>query len=122
MPAPSSGSRPRPGFTLIELLVVIAIIAILIGLLMPAVQRARESANRTACANNLKQLGLAVQNFEIGQRCLPPARIVRVNPDNDDGDLKTRGGATWAIYLLPYVEQSNAYQLWDFGAWYHYQN
>ncbi len=46
---------------------------------------------------------------------------MRVNPDNDDGDLKSRGGATWAVYLLPYLEQENAFQMWNFGSWYHYQ-
>jgi prepilin-type processing-associated H-X9-DG protein len=107
---------------LIELLVVITIISILIGLLMPAVQQARESANRISCANNLKQLGLAVHHFELDRQCLPPARVLRLNKDNDDGDDKVRGGATWAVFLLPYMEQDNAYRLWDFGLWYHYQN
>lgn len=114
--------RPRLGFTLIELLVVMAIISILISLLLPAVQKAREAANRTSCINNLKQLGLACANFEGGNKCLPPARIIRLNKDNDDDDMKHRGGATWAIYLLPYMEQDNAFQNWNFDLWYHYQS
>lgn len=114
--------RSRAGFTLIELLVVMAIISILISLLLPAVQKAREAANRTSCLNNLKQLGLAVLNFESARKCLPPARIMRMNKDNDDDDMKIRGGATWAVYLLPYLEQDNAYQWWNFDLWYHYQD
>src|SRR6185437_11070176 len=122
MRSPLSRFRSLSGFTLIELLVVMAIISILISLLLPAVQKAREAANRTSCANNLKQLGLAVLNFESGARCLPPARIMRVNKDNDDDDFKSRGGATWAVYLLPYLDQENAFQSWNFNRWYHYQN
>jgi prepilin-type N-terminal cleavage/methylation domain-containing protein len=113
--------RARLGFTLIELLVVMAIIAILISLLLPAVQKAREAANRTSCINNLKQIGLAAANYESANRSLPPARILRRNNDNDDGDPRIRGGATWAVFLLPYMEQDNAYQRWNFRKWYHYQ-
>lgn len=114
--------RARGGFTLIELLVVMAIIAILISLLLPAVQKAREAANRTSCINNLKQLGLAALNFESGNKCLPPARILCLNKDNDDNDMKVRGGATWAVYLLPYMDQDNAFERWNLLAWYHYQD
>jgi prepilin-type processing-associated H-X9-DG protein len=99
-----------------------AIIGILISLLLPAVQKAREAANRTSCINNLKQLALATTNFESAARSLPPARILRLNKDNDDDDMKVRGGATWAIYLLPYMEQENAYEHWNFDKWYHYQD
>ena len=89
----------RAGFTLIELLVVIAIIAVLIALLLPAVQQAREAARRSQCKNNLKQYGLALQNFHDSQQCFPPGR-----PD-DDG--RAYG---WGFYLLPYMDQGPLYK------------
>jgi prepilin-type N-terminal cleavage/methylation domain-containing protein/prepilin-type processing-associated H-X9-DG protein len=102
-------SRSRPGFTLIELLVVIAIIAVLIALLLPAVQKVREAANRMSCLNNLKQIALATHNYYDTFKKFPTGgrRPVYV------GDCPTRGTNLW-IELLPYFEQDNLYSKWDF--------
>lgn len=92
----------RKGFTLIELLVVIAIIAILIGLLLPAVQKVREAAARMKCANNLKQIGLACHNYESANNYFPPYQHTKVIA----GTTATSNASTLAI-ILPYVEQAN---------------
>jgi prepilin-type N-terminal cleavage/methylation domain-containing protein len=102
------GRRPR-GFTLIELLVVMAIISILVGLMLPAIQSAREAANRTVCGNNLKQIGLAMLVFEHYNGALPGSRV--------QGDT-----ATWAVLILPYLEQPNLFRQWDLSKPYVLQN
>ena len=102
MPAPTP---PRRGFSLVELLVVIAIIATLIGLLLPAVQSARESARRTSCANNLRQLPLAFHAYEAARKFLPPLKRSSncVATPNNEARMAQR---SWAPDLLPYLEET----------------
>lgn len=102
-------ARRRAGFTLIEMLVVIAIISMMMGLLLPAVQKAREAANRMSCSNNLKQLTLALHHYHVTFEQLPPFAV-------------TEAGATWAVLLLPYIEQDNLYRQWDLSRRYYDQN
>ena len=106
----------RSAFTLVELLVVIAIIGVLVALLLPAVQMARESARRTQCSNHLKQLGLAAQNFNDIRNFLPPTRV-----SNDATDAN-QNFVTWAVLVLPYVEQQNFYSQWDITMAYELHN
>ncbi len=98
----------RPGFTLIELLVVLAIIAVLVGLLLPAVQVVRELANRTQCANNLRQIGLACRAYEVDNKTLPPSFV-------------QEQGASWMVIILPYMEQQTVYRRWDMAKTYYDQ-
>ncbi|HZN35700.1 MAG TPA: DUF1559 domain-containing protein, partial [Pirellulaceae bacterium] len=93
--------RPRAGFTLVELLVVIAIIGVLVALLLPAVQAAREAARRSSCQNNLKQIGLATHNFHDVYNQLPPLRV-------------NNNRATWFVLIMPYMEQENIERLWRY--------
>ncbi len=103
--------RTRQGFTLVELLVVIAIIGILVGLLLPAVQAAREAARRMSCSNNMKQLGLALHNYESAHKKWPPSRISLTSP--------TIFQQSWASMILPYIEQVNMHNNYRFGTpWY----
>ncbi len=99
--------QPSSGFTLVELLVVIAIIGVLVALLLPAVNSARESARRTTCMNNLRQVGLAVVNFESTQQRFPPAAKWLPAPNDDKGH-------SMYAFLLPYFEEKNIYDRMDF--------
>ena len=92
-----TGHRGKLAFTLVELLVVIAIIGVLIALLLPAVQSAREAARRSSCANNLKQIGLAMQNYHATKKSFPPGALMFE-------------GSSWSGYLLPYIEQNVAFE------------
>jgi prepilin-type N-terminal cleavage/methylation domain-containing protein len=109
----------RRAFTLIELLVVIAIISVLIGMLLPAVQRAREAASRISCANNLKQIGLAMHLYHNDHERLPPSRmqcrgcLVWFAPGTPPPTEEPQDGPTWAVLILPYLEQGNLYRQWD---------
>jgi prepilin-type N-terminal cleavage/methylation domain-containing protein/prepilin-type processing-associated H-X9-DG protein len=104
--------RARTAFTLIELLVVIAIIAILIGLLVPAVQKVRESAARLQCQNNLKQLGLACHAYHDSYKRFPPGYTAA--GAYSEGATDTAPGWGWAAYLLPYIEQAPLFRQIDF--------
>jgi len=102
LPARPAGHRERcrGGITLVEVLVVVAIVGVLVAILLPAVQSAREAMRRTTCVNNLKQIGLAMANFEVTRRHVVAGR-------------EWKGGPTWAVLLMPYLEQQSMYDQWN---------
>ncbi|MCA9154793.1 MAG: DUF1559 domain-containing protein [Planctomycetales bacterium] len=106
----------RPAFTLVELLVVIAIIGVLVAMLLPAVQSAREAARRTQCKNNMKQIILAIHNYHDTLRIFPPGYISN-NPGTNSSWCRSGGvqGAPWTVLILPYAEQNNLYDQFDFN-------
>lgn len=112
--------RNDKGFTLVELLVVIAIIGILVGLLLPAVQQAREAARRIQCTNQVKQIGLALHNYHDTHRCFPPGGIVAEKVTRGLGDTWCNSGAAtqgapWTVLILPFMEQGARYDQYDFN-------
>jgi prepilin-type processing-associated H-X9-DG protein/prepilin-type N-terminal cleavage/methylation domain-containing protein len=108
-----SGQNRKTGFTLVELLVVMTILSLLLGLLLPALQRAREAANRIRCENNLKQIGLAMNACHDAQESFPPGYAA--SGPYLDGETDTAPGWSWAAYLLPFIEQQNLSNAIDFA-------
>jgi len=107
-------SKLQRGFTLVELLVVIAIIGVMVGLLLPAVQAAREAARRMSCSNNLKQIGLALHNYHDTYRGLPPGYIN--NPPALAGPVAGNNSQwAWGAFLLPFMEQSPLFEQLQVG-------
>jgi prepilin-type N-terminal cleavage/methylation domain-containing protein/prepilin-type processing-associated H-X9-DG protein len=104
--SPESWLKRSRGFTLVELLVVIAIIGILVALLLPAIQAAREAARRTQCTNNLKQISLGLNNYHDTFRIFPPGAWNYANRGN---------GLAWTVFILPFIEQQTVYEEFDFG-------
>src|SRR5262245_49820062 len=109
-------STRRFGFTLVELLVVIAIIGVLVALLLPAVQTAREAARRMQCTNNLKQIGLAIHNYHDIHNRFPSGFLFQAPGMNGRGDRPNRApGFSWHSLILPQLEQANLYNALNFG-------
>ena len=106
-----NGSRSS-GFTLVELLVVVAIIGVLVALMLPAIQAARESARKTACANNLKQIGLGMHAYMLNHKALPPGYVSKVLPDLDDGGP----GWAWGAMIMEFIEEAPLHDQIDFAA------
>jgi prepilin-type N-terminal cleavage/methylation domain-containing protein/prepilin-type processing-associated H-X9-DG protein len=109
MIAKQFGSRHLQGFTLVELLVVIAIIGVLVALLLPAIQAAREASRRAACQNQMKQMGLGLQNYESAKKVFPPGTWTAAGVKLED----PFSGYPWATFILPYLEQGNIYNQVD---------
>ena len=115
-------THKQKAFTLIELLVVIAIIGVLVGLLLPAVQQAREAARRSACKNNLKQVGLALHSFESANRALPPGYLYTSGATYDsqssdisgEDDAANHKGFAWGAMILPIMEKQVLYDRFEF--------
>lgn len=111
------GERQTGGFTLVELLVVIAIIALLVALLLPAVQGAREASRRTDCLNKMKQLGLGVLGYESQNGVLPPGGTMTgvsgTACNFNGGNWSTDGGPLWSVHILPFMEDKNRYDTYD---------
>src|SRR5580765_5596268 len=117
--SPSEGlARSRRGFTLVELLVVIAIIGVLVALLLPAIQAAREAARRAQCLNNLKQMGLAILNYESAKKSYPRGRWNLLPTDTSKHSVADRpssksNDASWTVVALPYAEEQSVAGQYD---------
>jgi prepilin-type N-terminal cleavage/methylation domain-containing protein len=110
--------RAKRGFTLAELLVVIGLIAILVSLILPAVTQSRGAARRAACTDKLRQLGLAMHNYESTYTFFPPGGVYTTTKKPGTiptGNQDLDGRAPWTVLILPYLEENNRYQLFDFN-------